>query len=36
MMQGGHFLSDVIFAFYAVWVPSELVAALDRRRLARQ
>jgi lipid A 4'-phosphatase len=36
MMQGGHFLSDVIFAFYAVWVPSELVSALDRRRLAHQ
>lgn len=33
MMQGGHFLSDIIFAFYAVWIPCEIVAALDRRLL---
>lgn len=32
MMQGGHFLSDIIFSFYAVWIPCEIVAALDRRR----
>jgi lipid A 4'-phosphatase len=25
MMQGGHFLSDIIFAFYAVWVPCEII-----------
>lgn len=35
IMQGGHFLSDVIFAFYAVWVPCELVALIDRWRLTR-
>lgn len=35
IMQGGHFLSDVIFAFYAVWLSCELVAWLDRRRLSR-
>lgn len=32
IMQGGHFLSDIIFAFYAVWIPCEMVAALDRHR----
>lgn len=31
MMQGGHFLSDVIFAFYAVWLSCELVAWVDQR-----
>ncbi len=35
MMQGGHFLSDIIFAFYGVWLTCELVAWLDRRRMAR-
>jgi len=35
IMQGGHFLSDIIFAFYAVWVPCELVAQVDRWRLTR-
>lgn len=35
IMQGGHFLSDVIFAFYSVWLSCELVAWLDRRRLQR-
>lgn len=35
IMQGGHFLSDVIFAFYAVWFSCELVAWLDRRRTRR-
>ncbi|MDO9006520.1 MAG: phosphatase PAP2 family protein [Aquabacterium sp.] len=32
MMQGGHFLSDIIFSFYAVWIPCVIIAALDRRR----
>jgi len=36
MMQGGHFLSDVIFAFYAVWLSCELVAWVDHRRLSRR
>lgn len=35
IMQGGHFLSDVIFAFYSVWLSCELVAWIDRRRLSR-
>ena len=35
IMQGGHFLSDVVFAFYAVWLSCELVAWLDQRRLRR-
>jgi lipid A 4'-phosphatase len=35
IMQGGHFLSDIIFAFYAVWLSNELIAWLDRRRIAR-
>jgi len=35
MMQGGHFLSDVIFAFYAVWLSCELIAWADQRRLSR-
>lgn len=35
MMQGGHFLSDIIFAFYAVWLSCELVVMWDRRRQAR-
>jgi lipid A 4'-phosphatase len=26
IMQGGHFLSDVVFSFYAVWLSCELVA----------
>jgi len=36
MLQGGHFLSDIVFAFYAVWLSCELIAWLDRRRIARQ
>lgn len=32
MMQGGHFLSDIVFSFYAVWIPCEIAAALERRR----
>lgn len=36
IMQGGHFLSDVVFAFYSVWLSCELVAWLDRKRQARQ
>lgn len=35
IMQGGHFLSDVVFAFYSVWLSCELIAWLDRRRLQR-
>ena len=35
MMQGGHFLSDIIFAFYAVWLSCELVAWADRRLAGR-
>lgn len=31
MLQGGHFLTDVVFAFFAVWISSEIVMALDRR-----
>lgn len=33
MLQGGHFLSDIIFAFYAVWIPCELVSMIERRRM---
>jgi lipid A 4'-phosphatase len=36
MLQGGHFLSDVVFAFYAVWLSCELVVWLDRKRLLRR
>lgn len=36
MMQGGHFLSDIVFAFYAVWIPCQIVMALDRWRLRRR
>ena len=32
MMQGGHFLSDIIFAFYAVWLSCEAVRMWDQRR----
>jgi len=35
IMQGGHFLSDVVFAFYAVWLSCELVVWLDGKRLQR-
>ncbi len=35
IMQGGHFLSDIVFAFYAVWLSCELVVWLDRQRLQR-
>ena len=36
MMQGGHFFSDILFCFYAVWLSCELVRVLDRRRLAKR
>ena len=36
MMQGGHFLSDIIFSFYAVWIPCEVVAALMNRKARAQ
>lgn len=35
LMQGGHYLSDIVFAFYAVWLSCELVVWLDRKRLQR-
>lgn len=35
IMQGGHFLSDVIFSFYSVWISCQFVAWLDHRRLSR-
>jgi lipid A 4'-phosphatase len=35
VMQGGHFFSDILFAFYAVWLSCELVAWIDRKRMAR-
>lgn len=31
IMQGGHYLSDVVFSFYAVWLSCELVALGMRR-----
>ena len=35
IMQGGHYLSDVVFSFYAVWLSCELVAFGLRRYDAR-
>jgi lipid A 4'-phosphatase len=35
IMQGGHFFSDIVFAFYSLWLACELVGWLDRRRQAR-
>lgn len=35
IMQGGHFLSDVVFSFFTVWIACELVAWIDQRRLRR-
>jgi lipid A 4'-phosphatase len=35
ILQGGHFLSDIIFSFYAIWLSCELVAWADRKRLSR-
>ena len=35
IMQGGHFLSDVIFSFFTVWITCEIVAWVDQRRLRR-
>ena len=32
MMQGGHFLSDIIFSFYSVWICCELVRWWHLRR----
>ena len=31
IMQGGHYLSDIVFSFYAVWLTSELVAYAFKR-----
>ncbi len=36
ILQGGHFLSDIIFAFYAVWLSCEWVAWMDHRRTMRK
>ena len=36
ILQGGHFLSDIIFAFYAVWLSCELVLWWDHRRTIRE
>ncbi|MFN3888205.1 MAG: phosphatase PAP2 family protein, partial [Aquabacterium sp.] len=35
ILQGGHYLSDVLFSFYAIWLSCELVAWLDGRRQRR-
>ncbi len=35
ILQGGHFLSDVVFAFFAVWLSCQLVVWLDNKRLKR-
>lgn len=32
MLQGGHYLSDIVFAFYAVWLSAQAVLWLWRRR----
>ncbi|TAK73353.1 MAG: phosphatase PAP2 family protein [Aquabacterium sp.] len=32
ILQGGHFLSDIVYAFYAVWLSAQLVMWLDRQR----
>ncbi len=31
ILQGGHFLSDIVFAFYSVWLSALLVAWIDRK-----
>ncbi|MBH1986317.1 MAG: phosphatase PAP2 family protein [Burkholderiales bacterium] len=35
ILQGGHYLTDVVFSFYAVWLSCELVAWVDGRRLSK-
>lgn len=35
MLQGGHFFSDILFAFFTVWLSCEIVAWLDKRRRSR-
>jgi lipid A 4'-phosphatase len=35
ILQGGHYLSDIIFAFYVVWLSCEWVAWMDHRRTMR-
>lgn len=35
MLQGGHYLGDVLFSFFAVWASGLVVLALWRRRCAR-
>lgn len=34
VLQGGHFTSDIVFAFYATWLPAQLVWWWDGRRPA--
>jgi lipid A 4'-phosphatase len=36
MLQGGHYLGDVVFSFFTVWVSGMVVLAAWRWRLARQ
>lgn len=36
ILQGGHFFSDVLFAFFTVWLSCEIVAWLDKHRRSRQ
>lgn len=31
ILQGGHYLSDIVFAFYSVWLSALLVAWIDRK-----
>lgn len=35
VLQGGHFLSDIVFAFFAVWLSGQLVMRLDAWRRRR-
>lgn len=35
ILQGGHFFSDILFAFFTVWLSCEIVAWLDKRRRSR-
>jgi len=36
ILQGGHYLSDVLFSFYAIWLSCELVVWWDHRRQRRR
>ncbi|MBP7132176.1 MAG: phosphatase PAP2 family protein [Aquabacterium sp.] len=35
ILQGGHFFSDILFAFFTVWLSCEIVAWLDKHRRSR-